>query len=571
MNKVKQRIELVALAQKNKFALSLVKNKYEPFIGAVKKAQELSIDLTELERCEEIQREILENEHFMDVINMVCRSNKYSERVLELLLSKINENGDCASNYTPEQFYESFNIRKYFWKLKDNISIQYMFLKYFSKNVFAKNKKVRIVKSLMKLSPSFDLLCECFADNRSTGVLCSKFYSETSLVDKDCETIRFLINNENARKFIVYLYSKEYDYFNFGVNELKQVSDEFDMLIPNLKQIYFAIGYSNFEVFLSYWRKNGLSLAEVQMLVRRINNSRPSGDTFSSEASYINYLCGSRLKGFDFENLQYGQSELLIYAILNNKKSFLRLVKDNYKLFTDIPADSVLFNVRVYKTILNLNTLNARNLKEFSNMHDKDFQRENFEERNYTFDEFKVLYNAEEQYGKLYNLLKISRIDDRLVVIRELLKRRLLSSKFSDKEYEQIDEKLSVMPLSRWYKEEYFKISDLLLGDVINILADFELIEKFREEIKTRKDVYCIIRNKSYAKVSKSLKDMINKILNNDIAWLELKKVMGLSDDFVKNNRKTIAEFVFNGNAEIANEYYPCLKNTYKEAFFFSC
>ena len=61
---------------------------------------------------------------------------------------------------------------------------------------------------------------------------------------------------------------------------------------------------------------------------------------------------------------------------------------------------------------------------------------------------------------------------------------------------------------------------------------------------------------------------MVNKILKNDTAWLELKEAMDLSNEFIKDNKKTIAEFVFNGNATIANEYYPCLKEKYKAAFF---
>lgn len=568
MNEISKRIELIALAQENSFKLGLVKDKYEVLLKLVNEAKKYNLNLWMFRECEEIQKELLNNEQFLSIVAECKRHHHFSPEGLEKLLLSITCKDDNISKYSPEQIFETMDISKYFETHKNGLELRYAYLKYFSGRGIGERKKKRLVNSLIKLSNHIEELDNCFVKEKCSDVLSSMYYSEASLVVTDAETLDVLVDNENARKFLVFYYSKEYIYNDLNAKELKWISDNFSALIPDLKKIYSSIGYSNFKTFFSFWRENDLSLNEVKLLIRQLETMGYVPEAFASKVNYVNYICGNKLKDFDLEYLCYGQSEMLIYAILNNKKGFLKLIKENFNAFYNITADSVFFDEYVYRNILNLNALNLKNLQELVKMKLKDFNSENFENRNYTFDEFKALYNEDEQYGKVYHLLKIHRVDDRLVVLRELCKRHLLPPDLSEEKYELIAEKLSEKPLSRWYKENYSDISGLALGDVVYILADFYLIERFRAEIKSRKDVFCIIRNRQYATISKSFKDMVNKILKNDTAWLELKEAMYLSEEFVKDNKKTIAEFVFNGNASIANEYYPCLKEKYKTAFF---
>ena len=568
MNEVTKRIELIALAQEIGFKLELVKDNYDALIKLVKDSKKQSLNLWMFRNCETVQKELLNNEQFLSVVAMCRKCHNFSSDGLEKLLLSVKCSDDNISNYSSEQIYETMDISRYFENHKNGFEIRYAYLKYFSDRGIGERKKKRLVSSLLKLSDHIKELHDCFGKENCADVLGSKYYAEASLVVTDADTLNVLVDKENARKFLVFYYSKEYVYNNFSAKELRWISDNFDVLISDLKKIYVSIGYSNFKNFITYWRENNLSLNEVKLLVKQLDTIGYDPVAFTSKVNYVNYICGNKLKDFDLEYLRYGQSEMLIYAILNNKKGFLNLVKENFTDFCNVAGDSVFLDEYVYRNILNLNALNIKNLQEIGKMKLKDFNRENFEDRNYTFDEFKVLYNEDEQYGKVYHLLKINRVDDRLVVIRELCKRHLLPPDLSEEKYELIAEKLSEKPLSRWYKENYSDIFELALGDVVYILADFYLIERFRTEIKSRKDVYCIIRNRQYATISKSFKDMVNKILKNDAAWLELKEAMDLSDEFVKDNKKTIAEFVFSGNATIANEYYPCLKEKYKAAFF---
>lgn len=568
MNEVTKRIKLIALAQEIGFKLELVKDNYDALIKLVKASKEHSLNLWMFRECEAVQKELLNNEQFLSIVAICRKCHNFSSEGMEKLLLSVICSDDNISNYSSDQIYETLDISRYLENHKNGFELRYAYLKFFSGSGIGERKKKRVASSLLKLSDHIKELHDCFGKEDCADVLGSKYYAEASLVVTDADTLNVLVDNENARKFLVFYYSKEYVYNNFSAKELKWISDNFNVLIPDLKKIYVSIGYSNFKNFMTYWRENDLSLNEVKLLVKQLDTIGYDPVAFASKVNYVNYICGNKLKDFDLEYLRYGQSEMLIYAILNNKKGFLNLVKENSTDFCNVVGDSVFLDEYVYRSILNLNALNIKNLQEIGKMKLKDFNRENFEDRNYTFDEFKVLYNEDVQYGKVYHLLKINRVDDRLVVIRELCKRHLLPPDLSEEKYELIAEKLSEKPLSRWYKENYSDIFGLALGDVVYILADFYLIERFRTEIKSRKDVYCIIRNRQYATISKSFKDMVNKILKNDTAWLELKEAMDLSDEFVKDNKKTVAEFVFNGNATIANEYYPCLKEKYKAAFF---
>ena len=77
-------------------------------------------------------------------------------------------------------------------------------------------------------------------------------------------------------------------------------------------------------------------------------------------------ICRNKLKAFDLEYLRYGQSEMLIYAIMNNKKGFLNLVKENFTDFCNVAGDSVFLDEYVYRNILNLNALNIKNLQQLN-------------------------------------------------------------------------------------------------------------------------------------------------------------------------------------------------------------
>ena len=89
-----------------------------------------------------------------------------------------------------------------------------------------------------------------------------------------------------------------------------------------------------------------------------------ASEVFKSRVSYVNTLYQNPLSGIDLSGLSYKKSELLLYAITQKKKNFLRLIQKEKMLFDDLPDNSLLLEESVYLEYLNLNTINKKNLKE---------------------------------------------------------------------------------------------------------------------------------------------------------------------------------------------------------------
>jgi len=55
---------------------------------------------------------------------------------------------------------------------------------------------------------------------------------------------------------------------------------------------------------------------------------------------------------------------IIIYAVTHKKKAFLSLVRNNPEIFCSIPYNSLLFQKSFYSRVVNINTLNVKNLKQ---------------------------------------------------------------------------------------------------------------------------------------------------------------------------------------------------------------
>ena len=231
MNEIPKRIELIALAQEIGFKLELVKERYEALMKLVNDAKKFQLNLWMFRECVEVQKELLNNDQFLSVVAMCRKCHNFSSDGLEKLLLSVKCSDDNISNYSSEQIYETMDISRYFENHKNGFEIRYAYLKYFSDRGIGERKKKRLVSSLLKLSDHIKELHDCFGKENCADVLGSKYYAEASLVVTDADTLNVLVDKENARKFLVFYFSKEYVYNNFSAKELKWISDNFDVLI----------------------------------------------------------------------------------------------------------------------------------------------------------------------------------------------------------------------------------------------------------------------------------------------------------------------------------------------------
>ncbi len=103
------------------------------------------------------------------------------------------------------------------------------------------------------------------------------------------------------------------------------------------------------------------------------------------------------------------------------------MVKEHFEDFTYLRPFHLLLDADTYEHYLNVNTLNPRNLKESGHLCAVcDESKPFLKRRQYTFEEVKLFSEAKSRYVRLYHLLAYPKSNDRLRVIREMIKRGCL-------------------------------------------------------------------------------------------------------------------------------------------------
>lgn len=146
------------------------------------------------------------------------------------------------------------------------------------------------------------------------------------------------------------------------------------------------------------------------------------------------------------------------------------MYEENTELFLELPWNSILFQKVFYEEYVNLNTLNFQNLKECRKIKEcSAIEKTDMLQKEYTFAEIKLFAVCpDREYIRLYHKLNYRRVDDRLRVMQEVVKKRLLDKVTSEETLERVAAFLSHKPLSKWVKEELqdrnvSKVSAILL------------------------------------------------------------------------------------------------------------
>lgn len=173
-----------------------------------------------------------------------------------------------------------------------------------------------------------------------------------------------------------------------------------------------------------------------------------------SRLSYLNALYAGCLH-INFEQVEYFQVQLLIYAVEHKKKHFLNLVNQNSELFFSLGRYSLLF-VSGFCERCNLNSLTVKNLKDSDSIERTTSYFELLEEgQQYTFEELRLLWHQEEVYVRLYAKLSPLSVDQRMLTIRQLIKRDLVSQNIGDEALEQATQCLLEKPFGAWYEKDF--------------------------------------------------------------------------------------------------------------------
>lgn len=324
------------------------------------------------------------------------------------------------------------------------------------------------------------------------------------------------------------------------------------------------------EQFLAFWKKGGCALAELRSLERWIT-THPGQDwdnLFATYSGYINLLYGVRFKEIDLSGVSAIQEDILIYAIIHNKKHFIRLVDEHTETFFSLPSNSVLFLEELYKEHLNLNELTERDLCECARMRQRRFLTKHLTPgRRYTFPELKALYDAPEAYVLFYHALTSDSQDYRLKILQQLRKRNLLSANLEQQDLALLARYLDQKPLHDWLQEDFGHIRNLTAQDAVDLLIHLDRLQHLIFSMMERTDVLLALKNLDALAQFDSIDDLKREIIQVDSDWRSLAAAMKLSGEFQELYQSNIMAFICNNGAHIAEAYRQSLDSVQHDGF----
>lgn len=387
-------------------------------------------------------------------------------------------------------------------------------------------------------------------------IVSSDIYSELES-DLYLEMLNLISTETSARDLlsqISALDNADHDSFYLTNMHFQELAENINDAKLLLNQVIGLISVKNTVITFQILEKH--INESVMMHLRRLSyiKTREVTTIFKSKLNYFCYIYNIEVPYEPIEQTEYA---LFLYAIINKKKSFFKLITENLEIYSQISKSSFFFQHSFYSDIVNINTLNPQNLKD-CRLNQTLSIASDMNMYTYTCKEFLLLAPVKEVYRTLYQMLDL-RLKDKLVVIRELIKYQFLDNLSSD--VTQAAKMLSVKSLARW-KDQFCHISGLTRLSTLYILLHFNTFERFIPDIATDTEVNFIFRNINAVSGYKDMNAIRHNILQLDSDWSELANKFGLSPVFIHEYRDNILQFIFSNGSYIVMTYYKMNNDT---------
>ena len=428
----------------------------------------------------------------------------------------------------------------------------YSYMKYYGEQNVSKEEKEQLVKSI---AMCMDVLDFEKAGEKDRMLLVNPVFSSELLLDllENVNNLKIL-QDQDLMELVNTLAGYEAEIRSLNQNQFDQMKERPVEILEKLRIVTRYIEKENLTDGLNLWLWNEALYEDLCKLERAFTDGADPAEVFSSKVSYVNTLYQNPVSKISLSSLSEEKSEILLYAITQKKKAFLNLINEEAELFYDLPNASMLLKKEVYQEYINLNTLNRKNLKDSA---DLILLRDRFEllaKREHTFEELKLLCTAKEALIRLYEQLTC-KCDERLLVLRELIKRECVPYSFWKGQIEPLAAALSQKPLSRWIREDFWNISDLSYGTALWLLVYREQLKGMEKEITMEQQALYLLKNLVLVKECDSLSELKEKLILGDVSWGLLKEKLSFSEEFVQNNAARIGNFLFVGGAEIMETF----------------
>ena len=428
----------------------------------------------------------------------------------------------------------------------------YSYMKYYGEQNVSKEEKEQLVKSIA--------MCMDVLDFEKTGekdrmLLVNPVFSSELLLDllENVNNLKIL-QDQDLMELVNTLAGYEAEIRSLNQNQFDQMKERPVEILEKLRIVTRYIEKENLTDGLNLWLWNEALYEDLCKLERAFTDGADLAEVFYSKVSYVNTLYQNPLSKISLSSLSVEKSELLLYAITQKKKAFLNLINEEPELFYDLPNASMLLKKEMYQEYINLNTLNRKNLKDSADLILSNDRFELLAKREHTFEELKLLCTAKEAVIELYEHLTC-KSDERLLVLRELIKRECVPHSFWEGQIEPLAAALSKKPLSRWIREDFWNIPDLSYGTALWLLVYREQLKGMEKEITMEQQALYLLKDLALVKECDSLSELKEKLILGDVSWRLLKEKLSFSEEFVQNNAARIGNFLFVGGAEIMETF----------------
>ena len=319
----------------------------------------------------------------------------------------------------------------------------------------------------------------------------------------------------------------------------------------------FEYDAEDLSAFFDLWLDNHAGQYDLNWFISQPHplSKERREEILCNQLSYLNALYAGRLH-LDFNAVRQFQFSILIYAVEHRKKHFLELVDQNSEVFLSLGRYSLLFEPGFCEHC-NINSLTLKNLKASDSVNRSDSFFTLLEEgQQYTFEEMYQLWHQKEVYVRLYTMLTPLSIDQRLLTLRQLIKRDLVSQYTGDAELEQLGKCLLERPFSEWYRGSFGHICGLTRRIAMGLLQHYTQLQAFIPDFTTESDAVFALNNMMALLEMTDWKQVRKDILTTDADWLDLKEKLAFSDDFVEQNQETVTEFLLQGGAAMVCALY---------------
>lgn len=309
------------------------------------------------------------------------------------------------------------------------------------------------------------------------------------------------------------------------------------------------------ERFLTLWLENGAHVGDLSLLARKLNGMSTEQQTraMDTRLSYLALLYGGSLGDIDLRSVPGHALPVLSSALANRQKTFLRLFCNHFDAFSALPSSSLLYSPDFFSRIV-LNSLTLPNIAACTAKPEHVSSLRFLEQQPYTFAELHTLADQPPAYARLYSRLSIPRTDDRLTVLRQLVKRDALTD-LSDEQLDRLALRLSEKPLSHWMKREFSHIDGLKADLCVSCLIEYDRLSRFLPDMRSVSELSFALHRLDSLDPYDCWEAVHASIELLDSDWHILKNVLELDDNFISEYRDAIFRFLVEDGANAALTY----------------